>query len=139
MLRTAAWSVPAVTLVTAAPAFADSKVDDIALSPPTFAVNRNGVTATVTGVTLINDGPNDLTVTVVLTLTAGGNNYFSAVPTDTDWTFSDTGTQATTLTATRVVTVTDKGSVPTGGFSVTLGGRANVTPTLASNVTFRVA
>lgn len=73
----AAWAVPAITVVTAAPAFADSTIDD--LTEAVLGVERTAdggyVRAYVPTVT--NDGPRDLPVgTVFLALFISGGATF---------------------------------------------------------------
>ena len=72
VVRTAAWSAPAVTVAVAAPAFANSLVDDIV--NPTFSTSLNGRIRTVSGITVTNDGPNVLaagTVRITFIITGG--------------------------------------------------------------------
>lgn len=81
LLRTtaqAAWVVPAVSVVTAAPAFANSKIDD--LTNAVVNVQRTPDGSSVRAdVVATNDGPNWLaTATVFLTMTiSGGARFFT--------------------------------------------------------------
>ena len=94
----AAWAVPVIQIAAAAPAFADSKVNGIEDPRTTLNVSRSP--ATVSNMTVDNDGPTALagsTVQLLLTVSGGNNLALWSSPTSTGlWAYA-TGVGTTTL------------------------------------------
>lgn len=138
VVRTAAnavWAVPLVQVAAAAPALANSTINDIFLvGTPTVNVTGNPAKdVAVTGIVVLNDGPNPLTGVKVL-LTSSKTNWAATQPSNPTWVLTGQGTAVLTCTYSGTVPVNKTVGSPLPSINAALHAAGTTTITVSAAI-----